>query len=413
MEAIWDFIANILVALGILFTTLSAIFVLVSGLVSVYFGRRLFWVFVATLGFMAGLLFSDNVLVYLPPALEPFKEFFRLGFAVLVAFIALGLQRFGVVLAGGIAVGILAYYLAGELDVNVLVRWGAAGIAGLIAAALLWFSHDWMLIIITALTGSMIGVVGANLINPLPEGSALWVYLILVFTGILYQWRDLSRTRTEAILVAAPNESKPGVRSRLPFRRKDAQAVSSTPVTLIEAAPPAPNAVSTPPGSVKGTTTLAAAASAPKATATATKPPAQQAAQTAAVVAAASVSQPMPIQPVPMQTVPTQAMPSQPAPAQPAATSPTLMQPAVQAFAQAPAKSQATTQPAVLPTAPAPTANVDGETVVLKSEGGKWLRLPRWQRSAQSGKDQQAAQQAEVAPAQPKPFFKSAPEAYG
>lgn len=444
MEAIWDFIANILVALGILFTTLSAIFILISGLVSVYFGRRLFWVFVATLGFMAGLFFSDNVLVYLPPALQPFTEFFRLGFAVLVALVALGLQRFGVVLAGAIAVGILAYYLAGQLDVNPLIRWAAAGIAGLIGAALLWFSHDWMLILITAFSGALIGVVGANLINPLPEGSALWVYLILVITGILFQWRDLGRTKTEAVLVASPADgSKHGVRSRLPFFKKDAEAVTTTPVTLIESAPPAPTAVSKPaPVPAPVATNGNKAATAVAATTVA-----------ATTVAAVGASRPVPLQPVPVQPIPAKptaapvaaapvAAPAQistmaalltpipplnataaPVAAAPAAATPVAVAPVAAAPKPAPQQTptaQSAAKPAKasapkatsLPAAPAPTANVDGQTVVLSTSGGKWLHMPSFKRSQSKDASADMAQSVEATPA-PKPFFKSAPEAYG
>ena len=97
------------------------------GLLLVLLGRKLFWLFVGVVGFLAGmrlgaqLVTGQSEIVILTLAI---------GVGVLAAVLAIVLQRVAVALAGGLAGGMLAMRLAVLLGINaetvgwVSLQWG-------------------------------------------------------------------------------------------------------------------------------------------------------------------------------------------------------------------------------------------------------------------------------------------------
>ncbi|HYF36886.1 MAG TPA: hypothetical protein VD994_16435, partial [Prosthecobacter sp.] len=90
----------------------AAAVAIVIGLLLVFFGRNLFWIFVAGMGFLAGL--------QLAPTLVPNQPgwiilLIGIGLGLVGALLSIFLQRLAVALAGGYAGGLLALRLATEL----------------------------------------------------------------------------------------------------------------------------------------------------------------------------------------------------------------------------------------------------------------------------------------------------------
>ncbi len=225
MTAIWDAVTGIFGTVTTLLTLLTPIFILVSGIVSLFFGRKLFWVFVAAIGFLLGLYLADILLPLLPEEVGPYKEFVRLAIALTFAGVALIVQRAGTILAGAIACGALAWWGAGQWEMVEWGRWAFAGVAGLMGAVLLYFALEWMLLVLTALAGGLIAITGMNELQGVPVGTGPWLYLVLVVAGFFYQRRELvqdSRARAAALPVAAPAPAPVPVAKRTrrnPFRR--------------------------------------------------------------------------------------------------------------------------------------------------------------------------------------------------
>ena len=113
MTAIWDHVTGVFGTITTLLTLLTPVFILVSGIISLFFGRKFFWVFVAAVGFLLGLYISDFVLPMLPEAVAPFSEFVRLALALTFAGVALIVQRAGTIVIGALATALLAWWAGG------------------------------------------------------------------------------------------------------------------------------------------------------------------------------------------------------------------------------------------------------------------------------------------------------------
>jgi MFS family permease len=162
------------------------------GAVVLLFGRKLFWLCVAAIGFAAGVTFASHLVSEPTPLLQ-------LTFAILRGFIgaeialclqklALGLAGF---LAGGrLAVGLVATFLAQYAS----YYWLTFIIGGLIGAILLLMLFDWALIFVSSL-------IGAHLITSaitLPPTGEVLLFAALVLLGVLIQVALLRRTRLQA-----------------------------------------------------------------------------------------------------------------------------------------------------------------------------------------------------------------------
>jgi hypothetical protein len=163
------------------------------GAVILFFGRKLFWLCVAALGFAAGVQLAAHV-VHEPSAL------LQLTFALLLGFIgallALFLQKFAVGLAGFIAGGRFAIGLVATFWVQYTAHyWLAFLIGGIFGALLLLLLFDWALIFISSL-------IGAQLITEaltLPQTGHVLLFTGLVLCGVIVQATTFRRARTGSI----------------------------------------------------------------------------------------------------------------------------------------------------------------------------------------------------------------------
>ena len=159
------------------------------GLVLLLSGRRLYWLFVAGIGFLTGLALAPRLL----PG-EP--DWMILAAALLLALVgavlAVVAQRFivaliGVLAGGGIGV-LLLRTLGLEGDVLTWIVYVGAGVAGLVLALALF---EWGLILLSSLAGAIMIVVGVQHFTTLSPGIALLVVVALALMGIVGQARGL------------------------------------------------------------------------------------------------------------------------------------------------------------------------------------------------------------------------------
>jgi hypothetical protein len=159
------------------------------GVVILFFGRKLFWLCVAAIGFAAGIEIAPH-LVNEPSPLLALTVALVLG--LIGALLALFLQKIAIAVLGFLAGG----KLAGAIAAAFFVQYAQYStvifvVGGIIGAILLLVLFDWALIVVSSL-------IGAHLIQStiaLPPSGSTIVFIGLVVLGILVQATSLRRSR--------------------------------------------------------------------------------------------------------------------------------------------------------------------------------------------------------------------------
>lgn len=162
----------------------------ILGALLLLFGRKLFWLCVAAIGFAGGVELAPYIVHQPAPLLQ-------LSFAILLGFIgtlvALFLQKLAIGLAGFLAGGRLAIGLVATFFVQYTAHfWITFLIGGIIGALLFLLLFDWALIFISSLVGAYLLTHAVTL--P-PTGSVL-LFAVLVLAGVLIQGSWKTRTVT-------------------------------------------------------------------------------------------------------------------------------------------------------------------------------------------------------------------------
>jgi hypothetical protein len=164
----------------------------IVGAAILLFGRKLFWLFVAALGFAVGLEIAAYFMKE-PP--QWMMLVIALGCGVIGALLAILLQKLAVAVAGFIAGGRIAWALAAAFFVeHANYRGITFVIGGILGALLLLALFDWVLIFLSS-------VEGAHLIGngiALPEKGALILFIALTVIGIVVQASMLRRSHRVA-----------------------------------------------------------------------------------------------------------------------------------------------------------------------------------------------------------------------
>jgi len=163
---------------------------LIAGLLLLLFGRKLFWLFVGCIGFLAGFQLAGRVLTGQP-------ELIILLAAVVVgivgAVLALVLQRLMAAIAGGLAGGLIAIELAKILGFGAEPGiWIAFLVGAIFAAILVSALFDWALIILSSLSGALALTALITVNNQL---LSMLIAAVLAIGGIVFQSRILPRPR--------------------------------------------------------------------------------------------------------------------------------------------------------------------------------------------------------------------------
>ena len=169
------------------------IFSVLIGVVVLFFGRKLFWLCVAAIGFAAGVELAPR-LVQEPSVLLSLTIALLLG--IIGALLALFLQKIAIAVLGFLAGGKLAGAIAAAFFVHYAQHSTIIFlIGGVIGAILLLVLFDWALVVVSAL-------IGAHLIQSvitLPQSGLTIVFIGLAVIGILVQAASLRRS--EATIV--------------------------------------------------------------------------------------------------------------------------------------------------------------------------------------------------------------------
>ena len=164
----------------------------IIGVAILLFGRKLFWLFVAALGFAVGLEIAAYFMKE-PP--QWIMLLVAIGCGVIGAMLALLLQKLAIAVAGFIAGGRIAWALAATFFVeHAHYRGLTFVIGGILGALLLLALFDWVLILLSS-------VEGAHLIGngiTLPEKGSMILFIALAVVGIIVQASMLRRSRRVA-----------------------------------------------------------------------------------------------------------------------------------------------------------------------------------------------------------------------
>jgi hypothetical protein len=159
------------------------------GAVILFFGRKLFWLCVAAVGFAAGVEIAPH-LVHEPSSLLALAVALVLG--LIGALLALFLQKVAVAVLGFLAGG----KLAGSIAAAFFVHYAQYStvifvIGGVVGAILLLVLFAWALIVVSSF-------IGAHLIQSaivLPASGSTIVFIGLAVLGILVQAASLRGSR--------------------------------------------------------------------------------------------------------------------------------------------------------------------------------------------------------------------------
>jgi hypothetical protein len=174
-------------------TSLGGILV---GVVLLLFGRRLYWLFVAGIGFLTGLA--------LAPGLFPGQPEWLILLAALVAAIVGAVIA---LVAQKITIGLIGFVAGGGVGLALLRKMGLVGegtgwvaylIAGVVGLVLILILFDWALILLSSLAGANLIVTGVSTHVHLPQGTWFLVLVALALVGVVVQAglsRDWSRAR--------------------------------------------------------------------------------------------------------------------------------------------------------------------------------------------------------------------------
>lgn len=157
------------------------------GLFVLLTGRKLFWLFVAALGFLAGASLGPRLIEADPAWLI---WVFSLGLGVVGALLAVFLKRLAVALAGFVGGWYLMMTLATTFDWQMgNAAWVLYLIGGLILSGVVSGLYDWALIFLSAIVGTLAVMQGLDL-NLSPVVLTL-IMLALIATGISVQRRTM------------------------------------------------------------------------------------------------------------------------------------------------------------------------------------------------------------------------------
>ena len=161
------------------------------GLFLLVLGRRLYWLFVAAMGFLYGLELGPRLL---PEQSETVIVIIALGLALVGALVAVVATKFALGAIGFVAGGGIAALVLQKLAIDSgLVVLGAYLMAGLIGAALFLLLFNTALIVLSSLAGSCLIVQSAERLVKISSITEMALVIVLALAGIVIQarpWRS-------------------------------------------------------------------------------------------------------------------------------------------------------------------------------------------------------------------------------
>lgn len=147
---------------------------ILAGLLLLFLGRRLFWLFVGLIGFVAGFTIAQRVF-HTQPEWVTFA--IALGVGLIGILVAIFLQRVAIALAGFFAGGYLGMAAAAQIgSTPASSEWMFYLVGAVIGAIILSLFFDWALVFLSSLSGAVLVTRGFTISND----------LILIATAVLF-----------------------------------------------------------------------------------------------------------------------------------------------------------------------------------------------------------------------------------
>ena len=170
--------------------TITTVVLLVAGLAALFLGRRLFWLFVAIVGFGAGMVFAPQLLGTQSELILLLAAFAGGFIGAMLAFV---LQEVAVAIAG-LAVGsYFAFWILEVLGiysrsaVHDMKWWLILIIGGAIGAVLVLAIFDYGLVFLSSSAGATLIVESLKQPLSLSPSVVLFLFLILLLVGVVVQ----------------------------------------------------------------------------------------------------------------------------------------------------------------------------------------------------------------------------------
>jgi len=162
---------------------MSGIINFLIGIPLLIWGRKLFWLFVGAVGFIAGFYLANR---YVATDKEWIILLVSLGLGLLGVMLALAVQKTALTLAGFLAGMYLVYLLFENTRLSLGDwNWVVIAIGGVIGSLLILSVFDWAIILLSSLVGaSMITQTSLRGITLEPTPRMI-IFALLLLTGIL------------------------------------------------------------------------------------------------------------------------------------------------------------------------------------------------------------------------------------
>jgi hypothetical protein len=183
-------LANIFGTALSIFGGIASLVVLILGIISLFFGRKLFWVFAALIGLSVGLIFGEQLL-------QGQVLFIRIivviAFAAFCAVLALYAEKIMIILAGFFGLGVFGYLFANLFNLPAQFHWILFLGMGIIGAVLISRFMEWAIIIISSFIGAIMAGVGLGGLTHFNLFMDLLIFVGLLTAGIFFQSRYLKK----------------------------------------------------------------------------------------------------------------------------------------------------------------------------------------------------------------------------
>ena len=170
------------------------IFEILLAILLIFAGRKLFWILIASIGFVYGAYFAK---ILLQDSSQWIVFAVALAAGVLGVLIVFFVQRLSIILIGFMGGGYIAVSLIQELGLDSIgmASWAYFLVGGVIGVIILAIVFEWALIVISSLLGAAIILVTINF-NSLLERM---IFSILFIFGVVFQLRHYKKKEKKQV----------------------------------------------------------------------------------------------------------------------------------------------------------------------------------------------------------------------
>ena len=163
---------------------LESILQTLLGIPLLLWGRKLFWLIIGALGFLAGLVVVQQ---YFPALDNNLQIIAALAAGVIGSLLAVMMQKAAVwvigFLAGGYLMVLLLHTFAPGREAYVLLAFLIGGVVGAILMIALF---EWTLVVLSSIAGALL--IARSLPFPTPVAAVLFIVLLII--GLVFQFRQ-------------------------------------------------------------------------------------------------------------------------------------------------------------------------------------------------------------------------------